>query len=698
VTRGSLSLLVLLLAATTARADVRPTPRDAARQVLRDKDFRFCRQTTETVPMGDRDWCLVADRASTCPELREMCARKDESGSLGNLGGSGVGGSRSRRDRKLTEGDAGGAASVQTPPPPWTQYIMHALLGLTIAVLVLLVVHWYRSRRTSPAAPEIEPAPDPTTALVPVAADQLGEVAQLLARARALADQDLASAHALLYAAALRQLELQGLVRWQKATSNREYLRAIRGRSPLHAPLQDLVREVERHKFGQQPPRREVFDTLLARLGPLLVALLLTVTTGCSMPGDAHLSGRAAVWDVLRTQGVDVSGFSLSLAELGPDSPPIFLDTAELPVDAALLGALRSGVKRGGRVLIAAGHDQDFAAWLPIAVTTEADVASEPIGAAPALSLRSHLPLVAQGWLPGSRVLVPSLARMPGTDPLDSLHDAGALLSPDPVTPTAESEPEAAPPEPAATDEPVETPAEPTPAVEPPADPGEDLLVRKGLAFARKWEIGRGAVVIVADERLFTNGAMAVPADVDLAVAVVRDLIGKDQRLAIARVGLVDAAESPAESMQRAGMWPLMMHSLLALGLLLLARGIPFGVLRDRDLRPRRGFAEHVQALGMQLQRKHASRLTVSLYAAWALERLWQRHGTPGQGRDLPALARAIAHRLQCPVADVTDCLQRADEVRTLPDDADRPAEDLALMRELGELLTERPQDQTGRP
>lgn len=704
--------LALLLAVGIAHADDRPSPRDAARQVLRQKDFRFCRETTETVPLGDRDWCTVTDRTSTCPELQAMCARKAGDLGLSGLGGGGGKGG-SRRTRKLTEGDAAGADDVHTPPPRWTAYVLHALLGVAIAVAVALLVHAWRSRRRGPKEAEHEPEREPQAQQTDVAPDQLGEVAQLLARARAMADRDLGAAHALLYAAALRQLELQGLIRWQKATTNREYLRAIRGRSPLHAPLQDLVREVERHKFGHVPPQRQVFENLITRLGPLLAALLLLVTTGCSGGGDARLSGRAAVWDVLRSQGVDVSGFSLSLAELGPESPPVFLDTDELRVDEPLLEALHAGVKRGGRVLLAAGREQDFAQWLPVAVTSAEAVQSQPLIAASPFAVRWKLQPDVQGWLPGPRMLMPSIAQMPGEDPLQSLHDAAALLAPDEATPT-EAQPDAATEDAeddAATDEPTEgaapaaLPTEATQVAEPPPDPGEDLLLRHGQPFAKKWDVGRGSVVVVADARLFTNGAMAVPGDVDLAVAVVRELIGADKRLAIARVGLVQAADSPAESMQRAGMWPLVLHALLALGLLLLARGVPFGVLRDRDLKPRRGFAEHVQALGMQLQRKRASRLTVSLYAGWALERLWQRHGRPGpasqpagQGRDVAALAQAVARRLQRPVAEVADCLQRADDVRTLPDAADRPTEDLALLKDLTELLAEKPQDPTSRP
>ena len=659
--RAWLGLAILPIVLTSGNVLAGDT-RHTAQRILRQQDFEFCRASKQTVPLGDLQWCAVAEHATTCPEFKEMCARNPAALNLTPpKAGRTPGGRAGRAKRELLEGDSGGAPALRSEAPLWTQKLNHVLLGILFAVVIVLLARWLSTRRRwGPEALDPEPASEEPIAQ-PEAMEPLGEVARLLARARDMADRDLGHAHALLYAAALRHLELRGLLRWQKATTNREYLRMVRGKTALHPPLQDLVREVERHKFGHGQPERGAFDDLLRRIAPLLSLLLLVLVTGCSGPGDTTLSGRAGVWDMLRDQGIAVSSFSLPLNKLDEDSPPVFIDTRELRLDAKLIDALESGVTRGGRLLIAAGQEQDLGPWLPVAVT-------EVVGASEAMTLTASPDLVARGkldaahvlgWLPGTRTLTPSARVLELDDPLTYLYDAAMWL--------ATLDPELLP------------------------DPGELLVLRAGQPFARKWSNGKGTVVVVADEQLFANGAMAIPGNVDLALAVVHAAIGKDKRLAIARVGLVEPAQSPTESMQRAGLWPLMVHALLALGLLLFSVGVPFGVLRDRDLTARRSFAEHVQALGLQLQRRHASRLSASLYAGWALDRLWHRHARRGQRRDPQILAQAVALRAQRPVAEVADCLQRAEALRTQPESADRPSEDLALIRDLGRLLADRP-------
>lgn len=660
-------------ALATPAADPPETPGAAARRILKTKDFAFCRPPHTALPIEDGHWCAVADRSAICPELREMCRLRVASALPLDLRRSGKG--------RLQGDNAGNPEDVRQPAADWVRLLNHALLMAALTVLLILAVRWYLMRRGRlPAEPDTEVAPPGPTAHA-VAPEALGEVAQLLAQARAAADLDVGRAYALLYAAALRHLELQGILHWQKATTNREYLRASR-QTALHPPLVDLVREVERHRFGHATPQRAGFERLLQRIAPLLAMLLAVLTTGCEPAGDASLSGRAATWAVLRSQGIEVSSFSLPLAQLDQDSPPVFLDTGDVRLDPALMAALDKGVRAGGHVLLAAGQAQDLSVWLPAMVTELAADATEivvadvrpagPLEPAPGWIARTGLNDV-RGWLPGRRVLAdPALATGDAPEPpVDGMADA-----PTATTATEPPEVEAAPPQ----------------AV---TEPGEVLLQRDGHTFARVWHLGRGTVVLVADERMFANGAMAVPGGAELAVAVVTETIGTAKRLAVARIGLLDPASSPADSLQKAGLWPLIVHALIALSLYLLARGVPFGVARDRDLRPRRVFAEHVRALGQHLRQRRASRLAASLYASWLLERLWQRHGLRGSARNIHELASVVSHRLQRPLADVADCLQRADEVRTLPDATADPAEDLALIRELGTLLADRPQKDT---
>lgn len=159
--------------------------------------------------------------------------------------------------------------------------------------------------------------------------------------------------------------------------------------------------------------------------------------------------------------------------------------------------------------------------------------------------------------------------------------------------------------------------------------------------------------------------------------------------MAIATLGLITSAEDPQESLQRAGVWPLMLQILLILVLWLLLRGIPFGSLRDREVQRRRAFSEHIWAVALQLSRKKQSTMAAHLYAGYALDRLWQRNGPRGQSRDLEVLANAIGLRFQRDPAALLQTLRRAETLRNLPPTQVRQADssDLQLVQVLSDLI-----------
>ncbi len=702
-------VFIALLPAAIAAAAAPQSAEDAAVEVLQKHDYPFCQPGTNALA-SEREWCLVAELATTCPDLAKMCQRPQpgdkpsDSQTQANSPRSqprkvGVGGSNVE--------SVSGPASALSPLWPLLKWL---LIGVGIAVLIGFIVRAIAARKQlaqSPAKrPDAKIAADPVAAMTPAT---LGEIELLLQRARATADHDVAAAVALLYAACLRRLSDIGLIRFRAASSNREYLRSIVGKTPLEQPLRQLVREVELAKFGQVQPDRSRFDALIAEIAPLLrqttkVLLFSTVAllSACFAWGDANLTGHAAAWEILRSQGIEVTSFTQSLADLGPDSAPLLVDAEEVPLTDEVLRVLAKAVRQGARVLLLPAPAQDLEVWLPVQVT-EIQYSSSTI-----TGQSAHL----HGHLPQNKLLIPTERFWHWTwyDDADSLRRAVAQMFDFPMQSAENREIEqqgaatssamaaAASEVVAGNDISAEAVAAEEVAVGLTTDdtqatqisePGETLLMRNTFAFARKWKIGKGVVVVVADRDLFANGAMAIPGNPTLMTSVVNAMIGGQKQMTIATLGIISPAEDPHQSLQRAGIWPLMLQILLILSLWLLLRGLPFGTLRDREVQGRRAFSEHISAVALQLSRKKQSTIAAHLYAGYALDRLWQRHGPRGQSRDIEVLAIAIGLRFQRDSVALLQALRRAETLRNLPATQIRQtsSEDLQLVLVLSDLI-----------
>lgn len=656
-------LLALGLLVTTAAAAVEEAPQASAHRVLTTHEFEFCTDTGEPRPLAGNAWCALRDEATTCPRLGEMCDLERPVSFFFPAGG-GADGEAKKPETKVGEGDTGGALGrlpsrlFEAIDLGALQFLVWAFLGVVLALIVFFVVRALAARR--PGAGDEDPvfaAPDQQVTID----EGLGEVALLLRRAQEASSRDPGLALMLLYAALLRHLEERQLIEWDPARTNRDYVRAVRGRSPLARPMADLVREVERVKFGHRAAEQAAFERLWKAVAPQLGAALVMLAgvfglTGC---GDPGLDGTAAFNEIVRAQGYELERWSRPLDTLGPDDPPVVLDTAGLALDAAVLDTVHDAMLGGGRILVLGSRTGAFPSWPNLTlVNGDPEQAAEggsssPDEPAPSDSADAgrdddaSVPQPAPSWKLSATALLPDVAGLEGRLPrqMRFVLDDGER------------------------------------------DPPEVLFEREGRPFAVRWRSEKGQVVFAADRRLFANGAMAVPANVQLAMALVESMAGDDQTLALASVGVVRPPQSSAQSLGRAGLWLFMLQALLALGLLFWARGAAFGTLRTRDARRRRAFSEHVEAVGLALERHRGSAIAASMYATWALDRLRRRFGREVEGHEPAALARALHRALGDDETSLLRLLEQADLLRREPARAPEPDADLAVIRRLGRIL-----------
>lgn len=669
---AALSFFALADAETPVQKAVSEPVGDAAKRVLTTKDFPFCRPSQGPVPRDFRHWCALADEATTCPELKEACAQPLDANALEGEGGGWFG--RGRKPKtKVGAGDSEDAASRGLLEfdglGVWVKVLGWVVLGVVAGFLLILLVMVIRERRRAERTAEMAEPIDATP--LAWAIDEpagLGEVEQLLREARraADADADVGRALMLLYAATLKHLEDKGFVEFEATTTNREYVRQVRGKTPLDGPLTSLVREVERTRFGRREASRDAFELHFSELAPMLRRLastagvvLILALAACG--GDPSLDGRAAFNEIARTQGIEPARLAKPFDQIGFDDPPVLLDAEVIPPDAELLRSLERSFLAGARFLVLLDGRQQLDAWPSLRVVANAPGEAEP-------------ELVA--------------------DPPDAgLSDAGA---PEPtgggvshVVLSKEFELAAGLPE--GTSAKVQGHERFAPITDG-RTPPEVLATRDGEPFAVRWRSERGVLVVVADRRLFANGSMAVPGNAAVALALVEAVVRRDGQgratLATAAVGLARPSQSPQESLEKSGMMAVLLQSLAALALFFAAKGMAFGTLRDRARPERREFREHVAALGLQLARRRGSRLAASLYASWVLERLRQRVVRDGNVSDTRALARVLARRTGDDEGALFDLLETAEALRREPKGPGVPERDLATIRRLGALLS----------
>jgi Domain of unknown function (DUF4129) len=660
-----------------------PTARDAAPLVkaVYERGFPFCKDASYPMAVEEIAWCDLLPRGAKgaeakpdprCPGLAALCAKGPTAELMG----------RQRFRRSF---------SVQGPVIP--SAIVWILLGVGIVFVLYRLLGQSLSLGAAPDEKRPAPIPGDDEAAREAARQVETDVERLLARARAAAAAgDFGRGVADAYAALLRKLEGAGLVRVEAGRTNGDHLRGVARKLPeAEAEMRPLVRVVERAQFGgvatDESSFRFVLDGVvrllagkLAVVVPFICALgALVALAACGLDREDwedSPSGQAGVLDLLKKYGFEAHERLAPLAKLGQGTnvTDIVVLMPEVEVGKDDWPKLDAWVEGGG-TLIVAGALRELPAWLPVKVSTKTAHVSAPI----------TVPARLTPWFTGKTALVP---------PGPSLE----------ITRTAEPPLTSGAPDPAAAhDDDDEDDDDDDDDDEKTKEPAGlwPLLERAGHPYAAEGFHGDGRVVVLADERLFTNAALLVPDD----AALLTDMLRRDgQRLELADdlTGLV--SPNPLASVSRGRLAPALAQLALLVALFFFYRGAHFGRPRDPVLSRRRAFAEHARAVGVQYARGRAARHALGLYGSYALDRLRERLHLAG-GKGLGAVAEAVAARTGRPMGEVMRVLveARPDAEPPAPTGpgvssarsaraaavAAATAADLATLREIATLLSQ---------
>jgi hypothetical protein len=662
-----------------------PPARDVAPIVKKvfERGYPFCKDAEYPLTSEEVDWCdLLPDGGKKpdprCPRLAELCAKGPQAQLMGRQ--------RFRHSKGFT---------FEGP------HIPSAVVWVLLALGVAVVLHRLLGQSLSLGAPDakaerqddarVDDAAARAAALKIVETD----VERLLARARAAAAAgDFERGVGDAYAALLRKLEGAGVVRVEPNRTNGDHLREVARKLPDAAPeMRPLVRAVERAQFAgagaDEAAFRFVLDGVvrllagkLAALAPLVVGVgLLSLLAGCRQDRedwDESPSGSAGVLEVLRQYGFEARERLVALSRLsdkgagGGEGVDVIVLMPDVEVAKDDWKKLETWVSAGGG-LVVAGAARELPDWIPV----ELDVKTPGLVSAP---LRGSARL--SSWFTGKHLRVPrghalkikKTAEAPAVSEADDRHRAARDDDDD--------------------DEDDEDDDEAPDGMWP-------LLLRGDAPYAAEGFVGDGRVVVLADERLFTNVALLVPDD----AALVTDLLrrdGKRVEVADGLTGLV--SPNPLASVSRGQLAPALAQLALVVLLFFLWKGAHFGRPRDPVLSRRRAFAEHARALGVQYGRARAARHALWLYGAFALERLRERLRLAG-GKGLSSVAEGVAARTGRPLGEVMRLLveARPDPEAPAPTGpgtgssrsarsaavAAQQAADLASLREIATLLSQ---------
>jgi hypothetical protein len=665
----------LVLAALACSSGGRAAPSDpgpAVRAVLSDERYRFCHEADYPLSADEHAWCPVLTESSdVCPSLARACAAPPVAASAGPR-------TPRRPDEKPPETKPD---EPTAPPPPQgdtrprpapdsvavapSLSLASRVLFIGVIVAFLFVVgraiarSFFRGAGSEPVPDDAAPAPA-AKAEAPIARGPVEtDVDRLLARARAAgARGEYARAIDDAYAALLRRLDADGAIDIHPSRTNGDYVRQLRDRA-VRAAMRDVVREVEQVQFGATAPSERAFRAVLDRVVPLVSRALVvalfclgaSAVVACSPLGvestrtesvGASPSGSQALFEVLAKNGFTVERRTAPLVTL--TGAKTVLLRAATPIDATTWEHLLAWVDTGGRLVIAGVRPLPPQLHLAIGATT----------------------------LPGTVLTI---------DEENGLVRGSAELH--------------VPPGPALLD------------AADGADDGysrnEPLLMRGDATYAVSFNRGAGRLVVLADDRLFTNAALLAPGNAGFLVQLLQSFPGpREIELTDGWTGV--GASTPFAAVEHANLLPVIAQLFALLALLYLWKGTPFARLRDPPAETRRAFVDHARALGLAYGRARASKHVLGLYASWALDRLRERVQRGGR-QGLVPLAEAIATRTGRSEADVMRVLVDASEAR---EDAaplstrsppstrftagnkpirDEHAADLALMHELEGFL-----------
>jgi hypothetical protein len=607
-------------------------PGDIAKDILHQPAYRFCSQPSYPWTDSEAEWCAaVGDTNDRCEAMPRACK-----GEMGHA---------------LTRYRRGGGGEHEDREPfvlnlphigPIGSFLMWGMIAVMVAVLIrLILAKAFRGRKDEKASETRAPTPSPVAENKKTQVEI--DVERLLDRARqAAAEGRFADGIADAYAALLRQLEGERLLRIDPWRTNGDYLRELARRPEVRAEVLPLVRRVEAVQFGREEPTRERFDVVLREVERLLsssiarsaqrvglaaaaVACLALVLGSCTEMRGAEEdspSGTSAVVELLRRSGLEAKMRYRSLAKDIDADEVVLLPSAHL--DETRAHALLVWVNEGGTLVIANHQRWDVPQFPDVRFSMRPGVPFRLL-LGPAAPAESR---VASVVVPGTSELVVK----------------------------------------------AETAAR------------DNLLERDGSVYAARFEFGEGEIIALADGRLFTNASLAMADNAAFLVAMLKQ--HDNHRIELVGELTGGGAKSPLSSVERGKLAPVLLQLGLVLVLFFLYKGIAFGTLVDPPSIKRRSFAEHARALGLLYAKARAAGHARAVYGAYALERL--REGMLfREQKGIGALAEAVAARSGQPLGKVTLTLVEASEARPSDSKEKGSPEDLDVVRRLSRLLAQ---------
>lgn len=539
------------------------------------------------------------------------------------------------------------------------------VLGIVVVVAIPVVralLKWRRDRKLAPPAPDA-----PNRALVvpeaPILAEEISDAEAALRFAEEHRTRgELKKALGLYLAASLAALDRRGAIRIARHRTNGEYVRGCEEETS-RTSLREIVREVDRVEFGGAPVADEGLSRVASRAqaivrmttSTLLVLALAALASGCSAPRrGADPAGDELPIAVLARNGFEVSALGASLAtmpirerdESDDAMPVVIVDVEKVPLEDEAQAHMMRWVESGG-ALVLFGHVQSWPNELlprdlsadtrdivvrtrdPYEEVEDPDDEDEPAALG--------VPLVLEG------------ARAARADAF-AWKEARSI------------------------------------EVEPIAFLGE-------ATYAAKRRIGKGIVLGVANDDLFTNVGMMPAHNAAALVTLIRSVAHDPSRWALATAGgarsltevRVARAEdgipppaNPFAALVAAGLGKGAWHALAAAVLLFLAYGIRHARPRTPERRDRRAFAEHIEATGAFYGRARAHTHALGAYGRFMDMRL--RESLP-RGADPVTY---LASRSGADPARVAEIYGRALEAKA----GDPPrGDELAVIEELRRLM-----------
>jgi len=639
-------LFALVLGSIGATMD----PEHAEPLILPEDTFPFCHHEDYPLTFEEMPWCTLTESANArCPKFRTLCDKGPVAESFGSgrlasrraADASDSGSSRTlgseRTPREFSWPQLGGVAQLLF----WLVFAM-GIAAVVAAILQSTLRIRSSGKRSKPAAStEATPAIETTDTGLPEPLIGATALELLTLAEQAAAAGDYGRAVNLTAFALLRELDHRGKVRLHRSRTYGDYVRELRNEPDLGRRVATVLREVERAQFRSGGATASAFAQIFAQARTLVLLTLLALVgasvtaciSGKRWPGSTSPSGTEGMIARMADYGLTVRYRSASLSKITQS----YGDDADPASDAAII------------VVLPDAHLDDdewteLRRWVEqggMAVLTGSD--RPPWSGLP-------IPVTGPNRVPVTTIVLDDS----GLSTQLSLPSDRALSRDDDAFAFAH---------------------------------------RGDLPYASSHSFGLGTVLVLADGDLFTNAAMMF-ADNEKFLAW---LLGwtDDEGTAIQLVDQVvggDAAETPFAAVVRSELGPAMLHLLVWMVVLLLARGARLGSPRDPPQERRRAFVDHARAMGLAYARAGSAEFAGSLYRSWALDRL-RRTLRRDRPPSLLALAQALAGRTGRDETELMRLLLEADEPSPSQSILDRGGttpnsrEALTRARELAQLM-----------